>query len=244
MYTLSVIEDITKTNTDQNQMKKDSLKTKVYKSLRLDIVSGKLKGGARITETAVADELNVSRTPVREALQKLAQEKFLKAIPKAGYLVEDLSDNEIQDLFTTRMEIELIAVEKAMENITADELKALDDNLEQTKACIRAQQEFKITELDIEFHTIIYKAARSKSLFRVCKSLSDLTIRYRHGLNMIPNLWAELLRQHIRIYQALISKNDQKTKEALASHAALEKSSLIDLMQKVRSDAFIEEEEF
>ncbi len=223
-------------------MKQDSLKIKVYKSLRLDIVSGKLTGGTRITETAVAHDLNVSRTPVREALQKLAQEKFLKAIPKAGYIVEDLSDNEIQDLFTTRMEIEQIAIEKAIEHITVDELKSLDDNLEQTKACIKSGREFKITELDIEFHTIIYKAARSKSLFRVCKNLSDLTIRYRHGLNMVPNLWSELLQQHIKIYQALIAKNGDKTKQALVSHANLEKSSLMNLMQKVRSDAFAEED--
>lgn len=104
------------------------------------------------------------------------------------------------------------------------------------------KKEFKITELDIEFHTIIYKAARSKSLFRVCKNLSDLTIKYRHGLNLVPNLWSELLQQHIKIYQALISKNDEKTMEAVALHAQLEKSSLMDLMQKVRSDAFIEEE--
>ncbi len=221
---------------------KDSLKIKVYKSLRLDIVSGKLKSGTRITETAVAQELNVSRTPVREALQKLAQEKFLTAIPKAGYIVQDLSDNEIQDLFTTRMEIEQIAMEKAIENITVEELKQLDDNLEQTKACIKANREFKITELDIEFHTIIYKAARSQSLFRVCKNLSDLTIRYRHGLNLMPNLWAELLQQHIKIYQALISKNSEQTQKALSRHADLEKSSLMDLMKKLRSDTFTEED--
>ncbi len=223
-------------------MTKNSLKIKVYKSLRLDIVSGKLTSGTRITETAVAQELNVSRTPVREALQKLVQEKFLIAIPKAGYIVEDLSDNEIQDLFTTRMEVEQIAIQKAIENITVEELKTLDDNLEKTKVCIKAKQEFEITELDIEFHTIIYKAARSKSLFRICKNLSDLTIRYRHGLNMVPNLWSELLKQHIKIYQALISKNSKKTIEALTIHAKLEKSSLMNLMQKVRSDAFTEED--
>lgn len=219
-----------------------SLKTKVYKSLRLDIVSGKLTGGTRITETAVAERLNVSRTPVREALQKLAQEKFLIAIPKAGYIVEDLSDNEIQDLFTTRMEIEQLAIQKAVQHITVDELKTLDDNLEQTKACIKARESFKITELDIAFHTIIYKAARSKSLFRVCKNLSDLTIRYRHGLNLVPNLWAELLKQHIKIYQALISKDTGQTVEALDRHAQLEKSNLMDLMRKVRSDAFVNDD--
>ncbi len=220
-------------------MSSESLKIKVYKSLRLDIVSGKLKGGTRVTEIAVADSLGVSRTPVREALQKLAQERFLKSIPKAGYMVEDLSDNEIQDLFTTRMEIEQIAIQKAMDNITVDELKELDDNLEQTKIFIRSGEHFKITELDIAFHTIIYKAARSKSLFQICKNLSDLTIKYRHGLNLVPNLWNELLQQHIMIYQALLTKDKSKTTQIIEQHAAYEKSKLMEVMKKVRSDAFL-----
>ncbi len=220
-------------------MSSDSLKVKVYKSLRLDIVSGKLKGGTRVTEIAVAKSLGVSRTPVREALQKLAQERFLKSIPKAGYMVEDLSDNEIQDLFTTRMEIEQIAIQKAMDNITVGELKDLDDNLEQTKTSIKSGKHFKITELDIAFHTIIYKAARSKSLFQICKNLSDLTIKYRHGLNLVPNLWNELLQQHIKIYQALLTKDKRKTTQIIEQHAAYEKSKLMEVMKKVRSDAFL-----
>ncbi len=220
-------------------MSSESLKVKVYKSLRLDIVSGKLKGGTRVTEIAVAQSLGVSRTPVREALQKLAQERFLKSIPKAGYMVEDLSDNEIQDLFTTRMEIEQIPIQKAMENITVSELKELDDNLEQTKTFIKSGEDFKITELDIEFHTIIYKAARSKSLFQICKNLSDLTIKYRHGLNLVPNLWNELLQQHIKIYQALLTKDKTKTTQIIEQHATYEKSKLMEVMKKVRSDAFL-----
>ena len=223
-------------------MKKASLKLKVYRSLRLDIVSGKLPGGTRITENAVADSLNVSRTPVREALQKLSQERLLLAIPKAGYIVEDLSDNDIQDLFTIRMEIEQITIKKAIDHITVDELKNLDDNLEQTKVLIKSGEDFKVTELDIDFHTIIYKAARSKTLFRVCKNLSDLTIKYRHGLNLVPSLWNELLQQHINIYQALISKDKEKTSHAIALHAQHAKKHLINVMQKVRSDAFSQED--
>ena len=190
----------------------------------------------------MAESLNVSRTPVREALQKLAQEKLLISIPQAGYMVENLSDNEIQDLFTTRMEIEQIAIQKAIKYITAEELKNLDDNLELTKAAIKSGEDFKITELDIEFHSIIYKAARSKSLFRVCKNLSDLTIKYRHGLNLVPNLWNELFQQHIRIYQALFSKNGEKTAQAIALHAQHAKSHLMDVMKKVRSDTFSQED--
>jgi len=223
-------------------MKDTSLKIKVYKSLRLDIVSGKLPGGTRITETAVADSLNVSRTPVREALQKLSQERLLILIPKAGYMVEDLSDNEIQDLFTTRMEVEQIAIQKAIKYISVEELKILDDNLEQTKLSIKAGEDFKITELDIQFHSIIYKAARSKALYAVCKNLSDLTIKYRHGLNLVPTLWNELYQQHIRIYQTLISKDKEMAAQVIALHAQRAKSHLMDVMKKIRSDTFSQED--
>lgn len=219
-------------------MKTESLRTKVYRSLRLDIVSGKIRGGTRITENEIASSLNVSRTPVREALQKLSQEKLLMAIPKAGYMVEDLSDNEIQDLFTTRMEIEQIAFQKAIDNITVEELKNLDDNLEKTKVAIRAKEDFKITELDIGFHSIIYKASRSKSLFTVCKNLSDQTIKYRHALNLVQNLWNELLQEHIKIYQTLITKDKEKTIQAVSQHSLHAKEHLMEVLKKVRSDAF------
>lgn len=221
-----------------NNMKTESLKLKVYKSLRLDIVSGKLPGGTRLTETAVADALKVSRTPVREALQKLTQERLLISIPQAGYMVEDLSDTEIQDLFTTRMEIEQIAIQKAIQHITSEELQRLEDNLEQTKASIKSGDIFKITELDIAFHSIIYKAARSKSLFCVCENLSNLTIKYRHELNLVPNVWEELLQQHIKIYQALVSKDKKKASQAIEVYARHAKSQLMKVMKKVRSDAF------
>ncbi len=223
-------------------MKAESLRTKVYRSLRLDIVSGKIRGGTRITENEIASSLNVSRTPVREALQKLSQEKLLTAIPKAGYMVEDLSDNEIQDLFTTRLEIEQIAFQKAIDHISVEELKSLDDNLEQTKAAIKAKEDFKITELDIAFHLIIYKASRSKSLFNVCKNLSDQTIKYRHALNLVQSLWNELLQEHIKIYQTLITKDKEKTIQAVTQHALHAKEHLMEVLKKVRSDAFSRED--
>ncbi|MFH2092781.1 MAG: GntR family transcriptional regulator [Pseudomonadota bacterium] len=219
-------------------MRNESLKTKVYTALRQDIVSGKIPGGTRITEIAVAGSLDVSRTPVREALQKLAQERLLISIPKAGYMVEDLSDDDIQDLFTTRMEIEKIAIQKAIQYITKEELKTLDDNLEQTKAAIKSGKDLYLTELDVAFHSIICTAARSRSLFRVCKTLGDLTLKYRHGLNLSASLRNQLLQNHIEIYQAIISKDTKGAVQAMDTHGLKAKAHLLVVMKKVRSDGF------
>lgn len=223
--------------------KKISLRQKVYTSLKLDIISGKFKGGTRLTENFIADSLNVSRTPVREALQKLTQEKLLTAIPKAGYLIEDLSDSDIRDLFENRMAIELIAFQKAANQISLEELKTLDDNLEKTKTAIKSKENFTITELDIEFHEIIYKAARSKTLFRVCKNLSDLTIKYRHRLNLDAHLANESMKHHVMIYQAILSKDNANISQVLSVHAQQANAHLADVMKKLRSDAF-EQDDF
>jgi len=223
-------------------METNSLKDKVYKSLRQDIISGKLAGGTRITESEVAAKLKVSRTPVREALQKLLQERLLKSIHRAGYLVEDLSDDEIQDLFNIRMEVELIAVKKAIRQITVDELKQLDDNLEATKALIKSGETQFITNMDIEFHATIYKAARSKVLYRICKKLSDLTLKYRSWLNQDKNLWNEALQHHLNIYQALISKDEAGALKATMQHLIQAHVNITNFMKKMRSDAFSDED--
>lgn len=219
-------------------MRTESLRTKVYTALRQDIVSGKIPGGTRITEISIADSLRVSRTPVREALQKLSQERLLISIPKAGYMVEDLSDDDIQDLFTTRMEIEQIAIKKAIQYITTEELKALDDNLEKTKTAIKSKNNLYLTELDVAFHSILYTAARSRSLFRVCKNFGDLTLKYRHGLNLSSSLRNQLLQNHIEIYQAMLSKDINGAVQAMENHVKKAKGHLLVVMKKIRSDSF------
>ncbi|WP_300463886.1 GntR family transcriptional regulator [Desulfobacula sp.] len=215
-------------------MTDNELKKKVYNSLRLDIVSGKLPAGTNITETTIADTLNVSCEPVRYALQKLSQERLLRSIPQVGYRVEDLSDNEIQDLFTTRSEIEQIAIQRAIEHITVEELQNLRDNIEETKAAIKSGEPSKTTDLDIAFHSIIYRATRSEALFQVCNNLSDLIIKYRHGLNFVPHLMDELIDQHTIIYQALLSKDREKTTQAMEQHAQYTKFQLMAVMKKLR----------
>ena len=103
----------------------DSLTQRVYKDLRTAIITGNITGGTRLVESTLAANMQVSRTPVREALHKLALEGLLYSIPRAGYIVEEMSDYDIQDLFTTRMTIEQIAARLAMEKISEEELEQL-----------------------------------------------------------------------------------------------------------------------
>ncbi len=215
------------------------LKEKVYKILRLDILTGKIPGGTRITESSIATRLDVSRTPVREALQRLTQEKLIKGLPRAGYIIENLSNDDIKDLFSVRFDIEELVVKRATKYITPDELKLMEENITKSKACLHSNDLSNITDLDLEFHFIIYKAARSRTYFRICKNLGDLTLKYRHGLNVMPEVWVEAIDNHKMIYEALLAKNEDKAVNAMALHSEQVKSQLLDIMKKVQSESFL-----
>lgn len=222
-------------------MEKATLKETVYKTLRNEILSGTIPGGTHITESTIAKRLKVSRTPVREALQRLTQEKLVLSLPRAGYIIEDLSDDDIQDLFSARFEIEALVIQKAVQYITADELKMMADNIEKTKISIASAELKRMTELDLEFHSIIYKASRSKTLFRICRHLGDLTMKYRHGLNLVSELWKEAIENHTSIYQALLASDEEKAIHAIARHGDQAKYQLLEIMKKVRSESFLKD---
>lgn len=226
----------------KKNMKPKPLKDIVYKTLRNEILSGKIPGSTHITESSIAKRLNVSRTPVREALQRLTQEKLVISLPRAGYIIEEMSDDDIQDLFSTRFDIETLIVRKAVQYITADELNRLGDTIENAKECIKSGDLKKLTELDLEFHSIIYRSARSKTLYRICRNLGDLTMKYRHGLNLESNLWNEIIATHTMIYQALLAKDSDRAVEAILHHGDQARYQLLEIMKKVRSDSFFDED--
>ena len=137
------------------------------------ILSGKIEAGRRLVEAAIAAELGVSRTPVREALHKLGLESLVQSIPRVGYIVNDMSEYDIEDLFTTRAAIEQLVAGCALEKITPDELDKLERNLGKTDQILKAGLTKKMIDLDSEFHEMICKASRSKRLYQIAQMLRE-----------------------------------------------------------------------
>ena len=220
-------------------MAKMPLKETVYQTLRKDILSGKILGGSHITESNISKALNVSRTPVREALQRLTQERLVTALPRAGYIIADMSNEDIQDIFSARFDIECLVIRKAVQHITPDELQLLEGNIAQARAHISSGGHEQATLLDLEFHAVVYRASRSKTLYRICKNLGDLTMKYRHGLNLEKGLWDEAIRHHESILEALTVRDEEGAAAAVMAHGEQARMQLIGLMKKVRSDLFL-----
>ena len=107
------------------------------------VLSGKIEAGKRLVETTLATEMGVSRTPVREALHKLGLENLVRPVARMGYIVNDLSEYDIEDLFATRAAIEQLAARCALEKITSDDLEKIEKNLAKTDQILRTGQRKK-----------------------------------------------------------------------------------------------------
>lgn len=215
------------------------LREKVYDSLHMDIITGKIQGGARLVESAVAASMDVSRTPVREALQKLASEGFLHQIPRAGYVVENMSDDDIQDLFATREEIEKVAVRWAAVKILPRELERLRANLDKTDEILRSGATQRMIDLDTEFHYVLYRATRSKTLFQISQSLSDRTLKFRIACIHFPDVARRAREGHGRIVQALESGDETSAESAVESHLAETRDDIIRSLKQIREENFM-----
>lgn len=217
----------------------DSRTEEIHKELRMDILTGRIPSGTRLAESTLADEKGVSRTPVREALRQLVKEELLYAIPRAGYVVQELTERDIMDLFETRESIELVAGQTALKTISDAELLALEKNLSDSKEAIDTGALEKMIDLDIQFHNIIYQATRSKYLYRICVSLSDYTLKFRKSAIIIPDIAARARRDHIEIYKAFKLKDPVKVDAAIRAHLKVVKQDVIEYLAKLRETSFL-----
>ena len=216
----------------------ESLTERTHTKLREDILSGKIAGGTRLVESVLAEQLSVSRTPIREALRQLELEGLLYSIPRVGYMVEEMSTQDVLDLFNTRMAIEQVAARWATEKITPDEIAALEINLQKTEAVIESGLPEKLTELDIEFHGIIYRASRNKLLYQICQTLSDHTLKFRLAMIHIPKIPEKTLKGHQEIFEAIVSGETPVVEEKIQRHLQRARGDIVIILENMRQETF------
>ena len=127
------------------EYKSVSLANQVYDTLEYNILSGKYAYGEIISETRLSEELGVSRTPIREAMSRLAHEKLIKDSPN-GTVVVGVTENDVRDLFEVKRRIEVIATRRAAENISEEGLQQLKENIDQQEFFAQKDDAVKVRD--------------------------------------------------------------------------------------------------
>lgn len=210
------------------------LRKQVYSDLRMAILTGKIAPGTRLVESALAEEMGVSRTPIREALHKLDLEELVHSIPRVGYMVNDMTEYEIEDLFSTRTAIEQLAARWALEKITPEEIERIENNLKKADRILKNGMTRKMIDLDTEFHEIICKASRSKRLYQISQMLREHMLKFRIACLHLPEIAKRAQDGHFEILKAIKSKDPRKTDDSILQHMLITKKDILDYMRIVR----------
>lgn len=152
----------------------------VYEQLKLQILTGKIAPGTRMMEVELAEELGVSRTPVREAIRKLEKEALVVIEPRRGAYVSDISVKEMVDTLVVREDLEALAAALTAKRITKEELESLEKNVTDYSEAIASGDMEQIIRADESFHHKIVALSGNKALIQLFSSVQELSLRFRY----------------------------------------------------------------
>lgn len=209
-----------------------SLEEKVYKTLEDQILSQKLTAGEAVTELKLSAKLGVSRTPVREALQRLDREGLIKLIPNKGAFVIGISEKDLIDIYMIRMRLEGLAARITAEKADESTVRHLRENTELTEFFISKGNVERVKDLDSDFHDIIYRACESRML---CKTLSELhryIASYRKLSLTVEGRIEKSFEEHKQICDAIENKDMENADRLMSRHVEHALDNLLSIIQK------------
>jgi DNA-binding GntR family transcriptional regulator len=195
-----------------------SLHHEIVERLRDMIIEGDLEPGAKIPETALSAQFNVSRLPIREALKVLASEGLVVLNQQRGATVAVITLPELNDLFPVMGALERLAGELACANITDDEVEYVRGLHHEMVKQWRSGDLSRYFALNQAIHRAIFDASRNIALMSCYQSLSGRIRRARYVANRSADRWAQAVREHDEILSYLEQRNAEGLGQVLQSH--------------------------
>lgn len=210
------------------------LREVVFETLRDAIINGKLAPGERLMEVQLAEEMGVSRTPVREAIRKLELEGFVVMVPRKGAYVAGVSIKDIADVFEIRAALEALAARLAAERITDDELDHLERAIVSINKVSDGKNIDKVVESDTDFHDIIYQASRNKRLINIITNLKEQIQRFRATSLAVTGRTKTAVEEHKQIAEALSDRDAELAAELARRHIENAENVMLNALKKAK----------
>ena len=228
---------------DQKKENK-SLTSLIFEKIREDILNGRYVNGDKLVEIKLADELGVSRTPVREALKQLELDGLVDNIPNRGVVVKGISKEDIDDILTIRLCIEGLVGQWAAERILDSEIKQLEEIFDLMEFYSMKGDVDKMFELNTKFHETLYQSTKSRYLEGVLNDFQLFIKTARNNSLKSEGRMKIALEEHRAVIHALKNHDIDGTRNALVNHIANSNSNIkkIVKIEEERLKSLLEEE--
>jgi DNA-binding GntR family transcriptional regulator len=202
------------------EINKTPLRETIAHTVRVSIVKGQLKPGEKLSEPIIAEQLGVSRTPIREAFFKLESEGLVAVLPRRGAIVSEISVINAKELYIVRSVLEGLAMKICSKNITdesLDKLKDINDKL--FKSIKEGNNNFEeIVELNDKFHDIIICSAGNDILSQTIDLMRKRITRYYFIYLSVVDHTKISVEEHEEIIKVLSRKDSEGSERIMRKH--------------------------
>jgi DNA-binding GntR family transcriptional regulator len=198
----------------------------VHDRVRDGILQGRYQPGERLRESDLAEWLDVSRTPVREAFHRLEMEGFLTFVPRKGVMVAEIGRQELIELYAIRQALEGSAARLAAQHAADVEIAAFDGLLAQEKAA--QGSETRLAEINQVFHESIYSAAHNRYLVQTLNFLKNALLQCGTTIS-VPGRREKSYEEHVAIIEAIRARDPDSAEAAARAHIVAAESERLNL---------------
>lgn len=206
------------------------LREVVFETIRSAIVHGDFKPGERLMEVKLANELGVSRTPVRESIRKLELEGLVKMVPRKGAYVTPMSLTDLKEMMEIRGALEALVAQLAATNASAEDIETMRESNRKFEEGVHNNDEDAIINHDITFHDALYKSSGNGRLQNMIHTLREQMLRFRveyvhHIAQKKP-----LPGQHEDIIASIVAHDPEKAAYYARRHIEITEADMVELL--------------
>ena len=196
------------------------LADRAYVAIRDRILTLQLRPGTPIDEDGLIRELGVGRTPIREAIKRLALEDLVTIYPRRGTFVSDINITDLAQISDLRIQLEGHAAYRAAQRVTAADKDEADGLITELEQVAKSPQRESFMEIDARIHRFVYRASRNSYLAGTAERYLNLSLRIWHVvLDRLPHLDESVL-EHRELLQAVRDGDAERARQLAADHVA------------------------
>ncbi|MDW7670499.1 MAG: GntR family transcriptional regulator [Bacillota bacterium] len=200
------------------QKKIKSKKTLVYDQIKEEIINNRIAPGTPLIERQICAALKTSRTPVREALQRLAADGLVDIIPRRGVIVSDITTDDLYDIYDIRIVLEILAVKRCIERITDQGIMQMQQILEGMRDSLEKKEFKQFILYDRSFHSLIVDIADNPRLKKILKNMNDHIERITFLIYGDEQRMLQSISQHTNVFEAISNRDSGKGEKAIQDH--------------------------
>jgi len=219
-------------NAEQSLQNYPSKTEKVYELLVESIIKRRLSLGERLVERNLAEKLGVSKTPVREALNRLNKEGLVEGTPYYGFFVALISSKDMEEIYKLREVLEGLAARDATRKIKEEQIRQLNSIIQSFENCVRKKDLECYSSLDLKFHNLLAAISKNGRLSQIMQLLRNQTRILMSTSVVLPGRVEASLREHKKVVNAIVSHKPNLAEQFAREHIKNVKKAVLASLRK------------